>query len=384
MEKVIAKSIFDDLSYELVISDNKIQDVILLKESLETDRWFGPGFFDIQVNGYGGFDYNSLQNNFLDLGQISRILREKGGCYHFPTVITNSSEMLIKLLKQIIQLIHSDQEAKESIQGIHLEGPFISSEEGPRGAHFKEFVQAPDWSLFQKFQDAAEGNIKLITLSPEWVGSASFIEKCVDSGVLVSIGHTNANQIQIQEAVKAGATLSTHLGNGAHGMLPRHPNYLWSQLAEDGLATSIIADGFHLPKEVIQVFKKVKGDKLLLVSDSVALAGMEPGDYETPVGGKVRLTSEGKLHLRENSQTLAGSALNLLQGVNFLIRNQLASVSEAWKMASLIPHQVVQKNSYLWNPQTSPDLVIAQMNENSELEILKTFQNRREVYSQMS
>src|SRR5690606_37205035 len=108
----------------------------------------------------------------------------------------------------------------------------------------------------------------------------------------------------------AGARLSTHLGNGMHGTIKRHPNYLWSQLAEEQLSASIIADGFHLPAEVIKVFKKVKGEKLLLVSDSVALAGMRPGAYEAAIGGEVTLTAEGNLHLSDNPNTLAGSAMN--------------------------------------------------------------------------
>jgi N-acetylglucosamine-6-phosphate deacetylase len=381
MEKLIVKSVFDGLNYEISILEGIIQSILETGKTDDPQLFFGPGFLDIQVNGYGGVDYNLAQKNYLDLGQISRSLLKVGVCNHFPTVITNSPEQINKLLGQILQLVHSDNLANQCISGIHLEGPFISSEDGPRGAHFREYVQAPDWELFRNWQERAEGNIKLLTLSPEWENATKFIEKCVDSGVKVSIGHTNASPIQIQEAVKAGAILSTHLGNGTHAVLPRHPNYIWSQLAEEKLATSIIADGFHLPKEVIQVFKKVKGDKLILISDAVALAGMEPGNYDTPVGGQVTLTSEGKLHLRENSQTLAGSAMNILQGVNFMIQHHITNFSEAWAMASIRPHKLVQNAQFTWDPVQKNDLIIAKLNEKSEIKIQRTFKNWKEVYT---
>jgi N-acetylglucosamine-6-phosphate deacetylase len=221
----------------------------------------------------------------------------------------------------------------------------------------------------------------MITLSPEWEGSVAFIEKCVESGILVSIGHTNATHSQIQDAVKAGARLSTHLGNGMHGTIARHPNYLWSQLAEEDLSATIIADGFHLPAEVIQVFKKVKNDKLMLVSDSVALAGMPPGDYEAAVGGKVTLTLEGKLHLFGNPKTLAGSAMNILQGVNFLLKNQLVDLSEAWQMASTRPKQLFNADFNPFEIGAKADLILATQNADQTLEVITTLKNGREVFS---
>jgi N-acetylglucosamine-6-phosphate deacetylase len=164
-----------------------------------------------------------------------------------------------------------------------------------------------------------------------------------------------------------------------HQTVQRHPNYLWSQLAEEQLSATIIADGFHLPVEVIQVFKKIKAEKLLLVSDSVALAGMQPGDYNTAVGGKVTLTEEGKLHLSGNSATLAGSAMNLLQGVNFLLRNELATLSEAWSMASIRPER-------LFNPDFEPfqigqeaDVILVESQPDQTLKICKVFKNGNEI-----
>ncbi len=376
--RLIGKSFLDGKPIEISIFNGKIEDVFPIESSPE-NLWIGPGFTDIQVNGYGGLDYNEIQSDILALGQISRKLIQNGVTSHFPTIITNSPEKISALIQQIIQLRKMDSLANSCITGIHIEGPFISPEDGPRGAHFKEYVQAPNWDLFQKWMTESEGLIRMITLSPEWEGSIGFIEKCLDSGILVSIGHTNATHSQVQEAVKAGARLSTHLGNGMHSTIARHPNYLWSQLAAENLSATIIADGFHLPAEVIQVFKKVKAEKLMLVSDSVALAGMPPGNYEAAVGGKVTLSPDGKLHLFGNPKTLAGSAMNLIQGVNFLLKNQLADLSEAWKMASIRPKRLFDPSFDPFQIGQREDLILAEQLPDQTIKIRKVLKNGIEI-----
>ena len=376
--RLIGKSFWDGKPLEISVSEGKIKSVSSVGTSPE-NLWIGPGFTDIQVNGYGGLDYNSLQSDILALGQISKKLLQCGVTSHFPTIITNSPGNISTLIQQVVQLRKMDPVAAYCISGIHIEGPFISPEDGPRGAHFKEFVQGPDWDLFQKWIEESEGLIRMITLSPEWEGSSAFIEKCVESGILVSIGHTNANHHQIMEALKAGARLSTHLGNGMHGVITRHPNYLWSQLASEGLSATIIADGFHLPGEVIQVFKKAKGEKLMLVSDSVALAGMPAGDYEAAVGGKVTLTPEGKLHLFGNPNMLAGSAMNILQGINFLLRNKLADLPEAWQMASIRPQRLFEPTFDLFQIGQNADLILAEQQPDLGLKILNVLKNGVEI-----
>lgn len=376
--RLIGRSFLDGKPLEIFISEGKIK-AVLPFESCPKNVWVGPGFTDIQVNGYGGLDYNAIQSDVLALGQISRKLLSCGVTSHFPTIITNTPEKISSLIQQVVQLRKMDFLAQSCITGIHIEGPFISPEDGPRGAHFREFVQAPNWDLFQKWIKESEGLIRMITLSPEWEGSTAFIEKCVESGILVSFGHTNATHSQILEAVKAGARLSTHLGNGMHSIIARHPNYLWSQLAAENLSATIIADGFHLPAEVIQVFKKVKSEKLMLVSDSVALAGMQPGDYDAEVGGKVTLTAEGKLHLFGNPKTLAGSARNLLQGVNFLLKNQLSDISEAWKMASIRPQRLFDTSFEPIQIGQNADLILAEQQPDQTLKILKILKTGVEI-----
>ncbi|MCC3373607.1 N-acetylglucosamine-6-phosphate deacetylase [Cohnella sp. REN36] len=296
-----------------------------------------PGLVDLQINGYRGNDFNQLPYSEDLVADVTRGLWADGVTTYFPTVITQTESHLTEALASIAQACRRDPASDRAIAGIHLEGPFLSPEDGARGAHPRSCIRPPDWTLFCRWQEAAEGRIRILTLSPEWPGSADFISKCADSGVTVSIGHTSASPEQIREAVRAGARMSTHLGNGAHLMLPRHPNYLWEQLAQDELWSCVIADGFHLPDAVLKVVMRMKGPRAMLVSDAVALSGMPPGAYTSPIGGEVVLTKAGKLHLAADENLLAGSAQMQLRGVERLAERGLASLEEAWDMASVRP-----------------------------------------------
>lgn len=301
------------------------------------ELYVAPGLVDLQINGYAGADFNRIPLSDEAVGETARRLWREGVTSFCPTVITNRPEAIEAAMRAIDRACLEDPVAAGAVAGIHLEGPFITPEDGARGAHAADAVMAPDWAWFSRWQEASGGRIRILTMSPEWPGSAAFIAQCAAAGVTVSIGHTSATSAQIDEAVRAGARMSTHLGNGAHLQLPRHPNYLWEQLAQDALWACVIADGFHLPDQVLKVALKVKGDRALLVSDAVALAGMPPGDYDTAVGGKVTLTPQGKLHLAGNERLLAGSARMLPQGIAHLARRGLADLGTAWDMASIRP-----------------------------------------------
>lgn len=349
------------------------------KTDITAGVYLAPGLIDLQVNGYKGYDINqTCEHN--GIGLITKSLWSIGVTTYLPTVITNDSSKISAILNNIAQACTRDRLIDDSIAGIHLEGPFISPEDGPRGAHPKEFVRPPDWDLFCRWQEAAGGRIKIVTLSPEWPEALLFIAKCVESGVKVAIGHTAANPAQISEAVVAGATLSTHLGNGSHPLLPRLINYIWQQLAEDSLYATLIADGFHLPDSVLKVIMKVKSDKALLVSDSVYLAGMEPGEYYSHIGGKVVLTPEGRLHLGDNPLLLAGSVQPLLDGVSNLAKKQLKTLAEAWAMASTGPARFiglpVQNGLRIGAPA---DCVLVEAKD-GRLKILQTYKSGVLVY----
>lgn len=328
----------DGTHVKLVISGRTISKMERLDDGETAGLpWIAPGLIDLQINGYAGTDFNTPPISETSVHEVTRKIWRQGVTSYYPTVITNSDGKIRDALAAIARSCRSDAFTAASIKGIHLEGPFLSPIDGPRGAHDAKYIQAPDWDLFQRWQEAAEGMVRILTLSPEWDNAPDFIARCAESGVTVSIGHTAATPEQIREAVAAGARMSTHLGNGVHPMLPRHPNIIWEQLALDELTASIIADGFHLPDAVLKTFFRAKGDKLVLVSDAVCLSGLEPGTYTTHIGGEVVLTEEGKLHLAANPKLLAGSAQMLPAGIEHLACAGICSLEQAWSLASERP-----------------------------------------------
>jgi N-acetylglucosamine-6-phosphate deacetylase len=365
---------------KVIIDGNLISSVDPINCVQEDLPFIAPGLIDLQINGYLGIDFNTLPLRAEDILILTKELWKQGVTTFFPTIVTNSPENIKEALRSINEACQKYVEVEKSIGGIHLEGPFISREDGPRGAHRKEYVQSPDWNLFCSFQEASGGKIKLLTISPEWGGSVDFIKKCKQNGVFVSIGHTAATSEQIREGVEAGATMSTHLGNGAHPILPRHPNYLWDQLADDNLACSIIADGFHLPDAVLKVVLRMKGNNTVLVSDSVSLAGMESGEYDLHIGGKVVLTKEGRLHMAESPELLAGSAQTQLWGINHLLKQKLCDLKSALDLAGLNPSAVMQLSKAKISPRSPADFVLFHLDETNGIEIRNTFKNGKMVY----
>jgi N-acetylglucosamine-6-phosphate deacetylase len=219
---------------------------------------------------------------------------------------------------------------------LHMEGPYISSQDGPRGAHPLAHTRKPDWDEFRRLQDAAGGRIGIVTLAPELPDAIPFIEKLSDAGIVPSIGHTNATAEDIRTAIAAGARLSTHLGNGAHAMLPRHPNYVWEQLAADELYASIIPDGQHLPPSVVKCIIRAKGvERTILISDATRHGGMPPGIY-----GHVEVRPNGRVDLR-GTPYLAGSTLDLGGGVGNAIRFAGISLAQSVQMATLNPARLM-------------------------------------------
>jgi N-acetylglucosamine-6-phosphate deacetylase len=181
----------------------------------------------------------------------------------------------------------------------------------------------------------------LVTIAPEREGAIPFIRKLAESGIVVSLGHTKASTEQIDEAVKAGAVMSTHLGNGAHPILPRHPNYIWDQLANDGLWATFIPDGHHLAPNVLKAMMRAKQDKVIFVSDCVKFGGMPPGRYTTHIGSEVELHPNGRLSTASNPAILAGSAQTLDLGIATAVRQAGVSLSEAIEACTSRPSKVM-------------------------------------------
>jgi N-acetylglucosamine-6-phosphate deacetylase len=289
-----------------------------------------PGLVDLQVNGFAGVDFADPTNDpERVLAAIAAI--EKTGVTRFlPTLITSPREDFAACARTLLRTRHA------AIAGLHMEGPYISPEDGPRGAHRREHVLGADWDDFARRQEAAEGRIALVTLAPEAPGALGIIEPLVAAGVKVAIGHTGASPARIADAVRAGATLSTHLGNGCASMLPRHPNVIWEQLAEDRLLASFIVDGHHLPPATVKAMVRAKTpERSLLVTDAIAAAGMPPGVYRL-AGQEVELSPEGRV-AAPGAKNLAGSALSLNVAVGNTVRFTGLTLDEVVPMASTRP-----------------------------------------------
>ena len=304
------------------------------------DVMLSPGLLDAQVNGFAGYDLNSPTVTPGDVSGAVRSLWKAGVTLCCPTVTTGPVERIVRSLTAIARAADGDPVVRHGVAAIHLEGPYISPEDGPRGAHPREHVRPPDWEEFQRFQEAAGGRIGVVTLAPELPGALEFVERAAQDGLVVALGHHGASGKQIEAAVAAGARLCTHLGNGAHAVLSRHPNYIWEQLADDALAASIVVDGHHLPPSVVKCFVRAKGvQRLLLVSDAVHLAGLPPGRYRC-LGRDVELGESGRISL-VGTPYLAGSSLSLCQALANVIAFAGVTLREAVEMATLNPARLL-------------------------------------------
>ncbi len=333
--KLSGHTLFNNTPVEITIADDRVQSI---REVTTADSkiWIAPAPIDIQVNGFAGFDLNVATVTPEDVCAMVRALWRVGTGFLCPTVVTASFEGISNSLRVIVEACKADALVAHSVLGIHLEGPYISPEDGPRGAHPLEHVRDPDWDEFRQWQDIAEGNISIVTLAPEKKGAIRFIEKLAANGIVVALGHTNASADDIQAAIDAGAKLSTHLGNGAHALIRRHPNYIWEQLGADELWASLIVDGHHLPPSVAKSMIRAKTlDRCVLVSDAMALAGMEPGTYQF-AERSVELTTDRCVRL-VGTEYLAGSAIELARGVENSVRFAGISLKEAVSLATLQP-----------------------------------------------
>ena len=345
------------------------------------DSYLAPGWIDIQVNGFAGVDYNDPQTPHAEIARSIHALYATGVTRFYPTVITGSPERMEGALRNLARAKDSLPEG-EAMDGFHVEGPHLSAADGPRGAHPRPWVRPPDLDEFRRWQDAASGGVRIVTLSPEWPGAAAYIQKIADEGVVAAIGHTQATASQIADAVSAGATLSTHLGNGAHSVLRRHPNYIWDQLAEDRLMADFIVDGIHLDAAFLKVALRSKSiDRSVLVTDAVTAAGAPPGRYR--VGElEVDHMPDGRVVLAGQDR-LAGSGLRMDRGIANLMRLAGLSLADAVRTATTNAARAgkVPQRANGLQPGDRADLVEFRFHqEGPRLEILNTWVSGGRVF----
>jgi N-acetylglucosamine-6-phosphate deacetylase len=309
--------------------------------STET-AWLAPGLIDLQVNGYHGDDFNG--DDLLTMETVQRLARRMlatGVTTFLPTLTTAPEEKIIHNLRIIAAARLADPLLTNMIPYVHVEGPHIAPEDGPRGAHPREYVRPPDIAEFMRWQAASGDLVGMVTLSPQYVNAPEYIHALSARGIHISLGHTGASGDQIRSAVAAGARLSTHLGNGVANLLPRHPNPIWAQLAEDRLTATFIADGHHLPADTLTAMLRAKTvQRAILVTDIVTFAGLPPGEYMTPLGGRVDLHPNGRLNVADSGY-LAGATATLKDDIAFVAANTGFSIGDAVQMATANPGRFV-------------------------------------------
>ncbi len=263
--------------------------------------------------------------------------------------------------------------------GFHLEGPYLSGLDGPRGAHHTEWIRNPDWIEFLEFESAAAGRIKLITLAPEISGALAMIKKACDFGIILALGHHHADADTIRQAIAAGASLCTHLGNAAVTPMDRHFNPIWPQLAADELRASIIADGFHLTPEELKVFYRVKGAKrLILISDLTYLSGRPPGTYVWQ-GQSIQIHDNGKINV-SGKKWLAGASQPLYQGVAKMSEMSSCPLHESIDMASANPATLLKLDDIGQIEEGKKADLVLFSHEEGQIAIQKTIKSGRVVY----
>lgn len=323
------------------VEDDKIASVQSLGSAKADGFYVTPGFVDIQLNGFSGIDFSSPALTAQQTVKVLPSLWRTGVTTFCPTLITNSHARLLASLRVLEEARRIDADFASAVPCYHLEGPYLSPLES-HGAHDPALMRPPAWDEFTVLQMAAGGRIGMVTVAPELPGAFEFIRKAAASGVVVAIGHTDATPEQIHMAAEAGATLSTHWGNGCPQYIHRHNNPLWAQLAIESLKVSLICDGFHLPPDVVKVAARVKGiAKCILTTDAVHVANLSPGRY-TLVGTEIELLPSGQV-VTVDGRCMAGSSLTMDRAVAVFMKFAQVTLQDAIEAAAVNPANLIRR-----------------------------------------
>lgn len=291
------------------------------------------GLIDLQVNGFAGVDFNSATLAAAELDRALEALLACGVTTCLPTVITAMPDELVARFSALDRAVAASRLGPSMCPGYHLEGPFLNPADGYHGCHPASAMSAADPALVERLQAKLTRPILLTTVAPEVAGGIAFIGEMKRRNILVSIGHSACNFELVAQAADAGATLSTHLGNGLPQTLPKLDNTLFAQLAEDRLTATFIADGIHVPPPALKALIRAKGpDRSILVTDAVSAASAPAGIHDF-AGMQVESRADGSVRV-PGGIGLAGSALRMDDAVRNLVRWGIADFAHAVDMAS--------------------------------------------------
>ncbi len=314
--------------------------------ALKEEVWIAPSLFDVQVNGYGGVDFQRDGLTVEDLLSAARQLRAAGCARFLLTLITDEWPKLTARLKHLRSLRAESDELKRAIAGWHIEGPFLSHEPGFHGAHNPAVMLDPTPAHISELRNVTGDDPVLLTLAPERQGALEAIQLAVSRGMKVSLGHTNASAEILRDAVKAGATMFTHLANACPRELDRHDNILWRVFETRGLTVGLIPDRIHVSPALFRLIHRLQdSDSIYYTTDAMSAAGAPPGKYSI---GKMEMEVGADQIVRQPGKTnFAGSALRPIDGILRAAQMLNCPWQEVWPRFSGIPARVMGLRSEL-------------------------------------
>ena len=347
----------------VVIEDGVIADVFSLAHAQLPDgrhvdlpeSTLIPALFDVHIHGSGGHDVMEATESALS--HIGNFLARRGVGAYCATTVTAPFDSLLRALNGLARLIGTPLDGARPV-GIHLEGPFLSPHK--RGAHVESQLLTPSIALFDRMWDAAEGNIRVMTIAPELPNAEETIAHATKLGVRVSLGHSNANGDNARAGVMAGAVTATHTFNAMRRFDHREPGLIGEVLGNDQLFAEIICDGLHVDPSVVRIFWKTKGpERAMLITDAMAGAGMPDGPYR--LGEMEVRVKNGRCVIGED--TLAGSTLTLDRALLNFMRFTGASIAEVLPLATRNPARMTGLDSEIGviAPGRSADIAVLSM-----------------------
>ncbi len=304
------------------------------------DSWIAPTLFDLQINGYGGIDFQQDNLTEVDLLSAARQLLRDGCGKFLLTLITDDWEKLMARLRHVKALREKSFALKSAIVGWHIEGPFLSEQPGFHGAHNPEWMRNPTPENIRELRDLTENDPLLLTMAPERDGAIEAISLAASLGIKISLGHTNASAEILQKAVQAGATAFTHLANGCPRELDRHDNILWRIFETAGLRVSLIPDRIHVSPALFRLVHRVlRSENIYYTTDAMSAAGAPPGKYK--LANLELAVGEDQIVRRPGQTNFAGSALKPIQGIFRAAQMLHCSWQEIWPRFSEHPAKLM-------------------------------------------
>ncbi|MFE4813242.1 N-acetylglucosamine-6-phosphate deacetylase [Peribacillus simplex] len=330
--------------------------------TLSPDYQVIPGAIDIHIHGASNSD--AMDATHEALSTMAKTLPKEGTTSFLATTMTQSTEAIESALLNAGKYIENQNEEHAEIVGIHLEGPFISP--ARKGAQPEDYIIDPDVTLFKKWQEMAGNQIKLVTLAPEQPNGLDLAAHLRGTGVVASIGHSDATYDQIDEAIQAGTTHVTHLYNGMRGLHHREPGVLGAAYLRDELYVELIADGIHCRPEMVKLaYNQITSERMILITDSLRAKWLEKGTYD--LGGQPVYVNETKATLSDG--TLAGSILKMNDAIKNTLEHTDCSMTDIIKMTAENPAKQLRIFDRKGSIQVGKDADLVILNDRLDVEM---------------